>query len=265
MRVNDINDLENIIPEPCLDFPNFFYYPGDMKIILNRSGDIINLRSKKLLQQYSHPDGHKQISTLINNKRRTIKVHRLLALTFIGRPSRHKNMQHKKLEVNHIDGNRDNDALDNLEWVTGKENILHAHVNGLCSKDRATLAKSIDNGNIIHFNSVEACASSFDIPKQTLWKHLVKYKSGTAHKLRHIFKFDDGSDWIQVSPYRLKELGSGTAGIEVIVEDKENNKYYIFSNIQEASDLTKIPYNFISKKLKHKGICTLDNFVIRKV
>lgn len=57
------------------------------------------------------------------NKRNYL-VHRLVAQEFIPNPD-------NKLEVNHIDGNKLNNSIDNLEWVTAKENMQHASKNGL--------------------------------------------------------------------------------------------------------------------------------------
>lgn len=51
-------------------------------------------------------------------------VHRLLAQTFIPNPE-------GKETVNHIDGNKTNNSLDNLEWATRSENQLHAYRTGL--------------------------------------------------------------------------------------------------------------------------------------
>lgn len=61
---------------------------------------------------------------IINNKLTRLCTHRLLALTFV-------EGFRVGLQVNHIDGNKLNNNLDNLEWVTAKENIRHAHRLGL--------------------------------------------------------------------------------------------------------------------------------------
>jgi hypothetical protein len=57
-------------------------------------------------------------------KSRLYNLHRLLALAFIPNPE-------NKPEINHIDGNKHNPALGNLEWVTSSENQYHAFRTGL--------------------------------------------------------------------------------------------------------------------------------------
>jgi len=72
----------------------------------------------------------------IKSNKKTIKIHRLVALAFI------ENLENK-YTVNHIDGNKLNNHKDNLEWATSKENIIHAWQNGLCESLRLSRSKPV--------------------------------------------------------------------------------------------------------------------------
>ncbi len=58
--------------------------------------------------------------------RKAYGAHRLVAIAFIPNPL-------NKPDVNHIDGNKENNSINNLEWVTKTENMKHAVLNGLAA------------------------------------------------------------------------------------------------------------------------------------
>lgn len=88
-------------------------------------------KKEKVLVPLKHQNGYLFVN--INGKQQSI--HRLIAKTFI--PN-----QKNKNQVNHIDGNKENNRIDNLEWCTAKENTRHAYKNGLINLNTEKKKKS---------------------------------------------------------------------------------------------------------------------------
>lgn len=101
----------------------------------DKQGRFYDIKRNKWLVPHLNDDGYPCI-TLRNDegKRKTFKVHRLLAELFIPNPD-------NKPEVNHKDGDKCNNELSNLEWVTHSENIQHAWDTGLLKSTSTRSAK----------------------------------------------------------------------------------------------------------------------------
>jgi hypothetical protein len=99
-------------------------YEGKYQI--SNYGRIKILRPRYKDKIYMNPsaDNYGYLHCTLSNSRKEIKVHRVVAETFI------PNLENKPM-VNHIDGNKQNNRTDNLEWATAHENNLHANRIGL--------------------------------------------------------------------------------------------------------------------------------------
>jgi hypothetical protein len=102
---------------------------------------------EKIRQQSIDKDGYLTIRLHINGIRKNYFVHRLIAEAFL------ENTENKS-QVNHIDGNKKNCYLTNLEWVTQSENIKHSYSIGARSPSGGAIAykpiiQKDMNGNIL--------------------------------------------------------------------------------------------------------------------
>ena len=84
---------------------------------------------KRELTKYNNSEGYYYIKISYKGKLYRYRLHRLVAMTFIPNPD-------NKLEVNHIDGDKSNNNVWNLEWVTRLENQMHARNIGLIRKKK---------------------------------------------------------------------------------------------------------------------------------
>lgn len=81
--------------------------------------------------------GYLQVNLFRNNRQKCFRIHRLVAKAFIPNPN---NLR----EVNRIDGNKENNSVENLEWCTREENLKHEHRTGLGNKAREGLIRSFE-------------------------------------------------------------------------------------------------------------------------
>lgn len=81
----------------------------------------------KVLKRHDNGIGRHQAAFYIDGKLKQMNIARLVAETFLEKPSEPCPRGFERLEVNHVDGNPLNNKLANLEWVSRSENQLHAH------------------------------------------------------------------------------------------------------------------------------------------
>lgn len=97
------------------DYPNYE---------VSNLGNVRNKKTGRVLRPSVDKDGYLYVQLYNDNKPKTFRIHRLVTSTLIPNPE-------NKKEVNHINGDKTNNCVSNLEWCTRSENVSHAYRAGL--------------------------------------------------------------------------------------------------------------------------------------
>lgn len=119
----------------------------------NGKSDHAVFRTKeRILKNQTQTQGYSQIVLSKDGIRKTFRINVLVAKLFVENPL-------KKSYVNHIDGNKKNNQASNLEWVTAKENIVHAYKHGLLDHYKRKVLQLDESNNVLNrFDSLKDAA-----------------------------------------------------------------------------------------------------------
>lgn len=135
-------------------FSGYYHHPVFETIVVSRAGRVIDQRNLFCLLPVL---GNTWPYLLINVwGHGTVTLHRTVALTFLTCPGDPDDYM-----VNHVDGDKENPHVDNLEWTTASENATHAYVSGLRSDNTPVLSKDLETGEIEHYYSLQQAARHF--------------------------------------------------------------------------------------------------------
>lgn len=154
------------------------YVFKELGVGVTTCGKVMLMRTKKFLSQWVDCTGYYQIVFRVDGKKKYIRVHRLIAKAYLedikGKP-----------QVNHIDGNKLNNSICNLEYASNSENTQHGYDNNLYySKKRSYPVFAIDKETKerLEFSSIRSMCECLGVNRKTVSNILSGVKKTNNYK-----------------------------------------------------------------------------------
>lgn len=163
---------------PVEGMDGYRYIPYHTSFSVNGNGEVYSLISKKRVETgYFFKTDYKCIRALVDylggytqkgyfrryDVATPMNYHRLLAYAFC-----EYNQNPLCLVVNHKDGNKMNNDISNLEWVTYTENLLHAYQTGLRNENIHVICKDYVTGEISRYYSISECGRQLGVDDESV-------------------------------------------------------------------------------------------------
>lgn len=220
--------------------------PGIDNYLINKKGEVYNTTRKKFLKPIKNGRGYVSFVLYIKNKRKAIFRHRLLASTFLPNPD-------NKTEIDHINGLAGDDRLENLRWVTHKENVNYWHKDQRTYLRRPIILRELYNKKDIVFNShIEACkylkVHRYEVLRRLSCKFGFVFKDGTQIK----WKDDDRKFPVIKDIKEAIEYYSNENKIKLYNHFTKEEK--IFDKMKDACSFLSISPSTLTMKINSRAV-----------
>lgn len=246
-------ELENLYleypEEPIEHEPmnGFYYIPGFELNCINEKGVIFRIPQSDII--FPNVEKNEKYAGLIypsyrininNGLISTRYVHRLLGLTFKNPPK-----NYPLLSIDHIDGDKSNFELDNLEWVTSSENNIRAFENNIRTDNKVVLSKDLTTGEIRTFYSQAELSRVMGFNQGTISSYLTR---GGVYGKRFVFKeATDERSWEEIS-------GTNELSFDIKARHVITGETIQVTGINKAIKLFKSSSPAIIKQLNDKRV-----------
>ena len=233
----------NVCKELKAMWKKFIYEGQETDYSVSTEGEVRKDTTNYILSQSSQQD-YKFVGLIINGKQKRMRVHRMVALAFIDNPD-------NKPYVNHINGNRSDNNVENLEWVTPSENTQHAVDTGLfkSGRARAVVQYNLNGEQMATFESASEAARQTGGSQSKITMCCRRQRdSANDYQWRY---YDDIQD---VQKIEKKFI----TGKKVAQCDEEGNILKIYPSFKEAARAVNGTSSAISRvcsgtNIRHKG------------
>lgn len=232
---------------PCEFQEGFYVAPNYNRFSVTRDGRVFD----RIRQHFPsiYPSRHLSTGKIYLKTTGNIPVHILVADTFLDDSHIPIN---ERPEVNHIDGNTENNRDINLEWCIHRENITHAYETGLMSTNIPLLCKNLLTHEIKRFYSYRDCARFFNVHLDRI-RYFLNSKRKDKTFMTYFSLIKEGEEWSDINKDCIDKHSKSCSKPTVVI-NKELRQLHIFKSITEASKYVNIDRAVLAGQLTHMSI-----------
>ena len=164
----DPKDLVWVFPEEGIEssaWAGYYYIPCFTNYLVNHADQVRSARTGELMATAVNSVGYVDLRLTRDDGYGTMcQMHRIKAWTFVSPP-----VMSDQMHVNHLDLDKLNNAVDNLEWVWPTENNQHARLLGAFGGPKSMKVLDIHTGEILRFSSMTAVAKHYGVLTSAVW------------------------------------------------------------------------------------------------
>lgn len=231
-----------IFATPVVIGHGFRIIPGFSNFAIDEGGNVLSFKTGNILNEDISPYGYPAVSIYDPDKElwRVVNKHILLARAFLPNDD-----PERKIFINHKDGNKLNLSLDNLEWCTSQENVIHAVLSGLRNDCTECSIHDLLTGETKDYPSFSSALRAHGVTSN--WCGKTRLVNGQEYPRVYAKRFivsnkgqmptllmgmnAPGSRTPNIGPYQSLELKTG------IVVDCET--------LQELAMMSSVPYDHV--------------------
>ena len=189
MKELTIEQKAKAYDEALDEFSDIQGYEGLYKI--NRSGEVLSVRSGKLLKAGKNKQGYMNVVLTKDGKAKTHKVHRLVALAFIPNPNNYP-------LINHKDENKTNNRVKNLEWCTSKYNLNYG--SAIKRRSEAIIASPVKQRKaVVQLSLLGEFVKEYRSTKEASEETCIDRRQ-ISRAINHVGKQAQGYLWVKKMP-----------------------------------------------------------------
>lgn len=221
----------------------FFEVPGWPLLYINENG----IAWDEYFKEYVRPErgSFPYLQLQPQGSIKPISLHRAIALTFIDCPGDPSDFQ-----IDHVDGDKENYAKENLEWVSRSENALRAFRNGQRHDNRPIMVKNLETDVVMRYHGINACGRALGFHPAYISSYLKRPQSIPFKEKYEVIR--EGTKW---RGFTKADIGkhNGNRPKEVVAVSVETGDAVIYGSCARASECTGATQSEISNRAATKS------------